>query len=455
RVVLDGPNGADFDLYVKKGALPTISSYDARGYTNSADEQVSISNPAGTYYIMVNRYSGSGSYTITATVEGGGSEGVPELVLGQTYSDRLSATGEKKYYKTVVSAPDTLIIELRGGSGKDFDLYAKKGAKPTQTDYDRFAHSSTADETITYQNALPGTYYIMVRSYSGSGNFTLKAYLASSMPDTDGDGLWDAVEIGYGLDPYSPQYSGCAEKIPWSGYWWPYNEGGTSEAGKKYDEYVNRTHGYNPGLYQWELSKHGNPNADYWVGHCHAWSAAAILEDEPTRPVTRNGVTFYVGNLKALLTEAHFSDPVEFNIGVKNNAKQFHITLLKWIGTLRKPIVADISQTAEVWNHPLYKYSMSVTVDAQDSSIRHYVTTVTYVSDGVNPDYVGHLDFTKTYYYYLKFQNGDIVGWGWEGESAGNGSTARPDFFWRPAGQACAATCPLNYTLLKTEILGW
>ncbi|MGC8913843.1 MAG: clostripain-related cysteine peptidase, partial [Thermoplasmata archaeon] len=85
KVVLDGPSGADYDLYVKKGAMPTTSSYDARGYTSSADEQVSINNPSGTYYIMVNRYSGSGSFTITATVETGNGGGNGGSVAKWTY----------------------------------------------------------------------------------------------------------------------------------------------------------------------------------------------------------------------------------------------------------------------------------------------------------------------------------------------------------------------------------
>ncbi|MBA3043720.1 hypothetical protein FP804_01120, partial [archaeon] len=73
-VVLDGPSsGCDFDLYVKYNERPTTSSYDARGYTSSSDETVTINSPStGYYYIMPYSYSGSGSYSIKATVTGGG-----------------------------------------------------------------------------------------------------------------------------------------------------------------------------------------------------------------------------------------------------------------------------------------------------------------------------------------------------------------------------------------------
>jgi len=83
-VVLDGPSsGCDFDLYVKYNERPTTSSYDGRGYTNSADETVTINSPStGYYYIMAHSYSGSGSYTLTATVTGGSSGGKYAVIVG-------------------------------------------------------------------------------------------------------------------------------------------------------------------------------------------------------------------------------------------------------------------------------------------------------------------------------------------------------------------------------------
>jgi hypothetical protein len=69
---------ADFDLYGRRGAEPTTSTYDWRGYT-SGGEEVTFNNPgAGTWYIMVRSYSGTGSYGLTVTITyggGGGGEG--------------------------------------------------------------------------------------------------------------------------------------------------------------------------------------------------------------------------------------------------------------------------------------------------------------------------------------------------------------------------------------------
>jgi hypothetical protein len=58
---------ADFDLYGKLGSAPTTSSYGWRGYT-SGGEEVTTANPgAGTWYIMVVSYSGTGAYSLTVT----------------------------------------------------------------------------------------------------------------------------------------------------------------------------------------------------------------------------------------------------------------------------------------------------------------------------------------------------------------------------------------------------
>ncbi len=41
-VALDGPDGADFDIYVKFGSPATIKDYDIRGYTGMPYEKVDV-----------------------------------------------------------------------------------------------------------------------------------------------------------------------------------------------------------------------------------------------------------------------------------------------------------------------------------------------------------------------------------------------------------------------------
>ncbi len=70
-VRLDGPAGEDFDLYVRYGAAVNIQNgqYDQVSYGLTADELVTVENPqAGTYYILVHSYRGSGAYTLEVEV---------------------------------------------------------------------------------------------------------------------------------------------------------------------------------------------------------------------------------------------------------------------------------------------------------------------------------------------------------------------------------------------------
>ncbi len=64
-VTLDGPEGFDYDLYVKRDNQPTTDDYDLRGYTSSADEKLLV-NPStpGRYYILVHSFKGKGKFTL-------------------------------------------------------------------------------------------------------------------------------------------------------------------------------------------------------------------------------------------------------------------------------------------------------------------------------------------------------------------------------------------------------
>nr|BAA10958.1 serine protease halolysin R4 [Haloferax mediterranei ATCC 33500] len=73
QVVIDlsGPSSADFDLYATEGSgtCPTTRSYDYRSWSYDSTEQIVIDNPdtSADLGILVDSYSGSGSYTVTIT----------------------------------------------------------------------------------------------------------------------------------------------------------------------------------------------------------------------------------------------------------------------------------------------------------------------------------------------------------------------------------------------------
>lgn len=94
------------------------------------------------------------------------------LNLSANAAGTLPRGGEQEIFELQV--PQTLAIVLDGPDDSDFDLYVRKGAEPTENEWDWRAFSVSADERILVP-ADPGeTYFVMVRSFEGSGDYTLR-----------------------------------------------------------------------------------------------------------------------------------------------------------------------------------------------------------------------------------------------------------------------------------------
>ena len=126
--------------------------------------------------------------------------------------------------------------------------------------------------------------------------------------------------------------------------------------------------------YEWEVMTHGNGQfgVQYWWGHCNAWAAAACVEPEPAKDVELDGITFNVGDVKGLLTEAWMECSSSF-FGSRNEAHKneedrkgidyndvtaaaFHIFFADQIGNRDKAFVIDEFTGQEVWNQPVKSY---------------------------------------------------------------------------------------------------
>lgn len=264
--------------------------------------------------------------------------------------------------------------------------------------------------------------------------------------------------------------AGCASKNVWSGYWWPTAPGTSPNLFdnaptdpfipcKKYDAYVVSLGKPDPGFCAWEKAKHYTP-ACGWCGHCHAWSAASILEIEPVKPVTKNGITFNVGELKGLLTELYYAIPSDYFLGTRCDSTsdtaayddpspaQLHKFLTwwggnKWDGKAEKwdTLVFDTNPGPEVWNYVALWWYVRTDPDPSDPTKYNAQLLVLLVSDGVAPDYVGRQPFQKTYTYWIKGTPSNPTTGGWTGASVSD----HPDFVWHPAYQQAAAGCPLDY----------
>lgn len=175
RTVLNCGNN-DYDIYGKLGSIPTTSDYDWRGYKNGS-EDVSFKNPgAGTWYIMVRSYSGNGDYKITCYLST-----IDAKILndGEQAESTLSSAGDTEIWKIEVTGnPGTMRTILDSGTN-DFDIYGKLGSVPTTNDYDWRGYTNEGED-VTFNNPGNGIWYIMVRSYKGSGKFTIRCSLGSN-----------------------------------------------------------------------------------------------------------------------------------------------------------------------------------------------------------------------------------------------------------------------------------
>jgi hypothetical protein len=180
-VVLDASDNYDsYDLYIKFGSLPTAIDYDDKGDSDRSDQAVEIaSTQAGTYYIMVRSTSSGGNYTAVAYDD----STFPTLTLGTLRAGGLQDTYDIKYYQVSVSAGEHLFVVLDASDNYDsYDLYVKFGSLPTTIDYDDKGDSERSDQAVEIASTQAGAYYIMVRSTSSGGNYTVVAHDDSTFP---------------------------------------------------------------------------------------------------------------------------------------------------------------------------------------------------------------------------------------------------------------------------------
>lgn len=168
----------DVDLYVQKGAKPTLTSYDCRPYVGGLQtESCSFRQAKGkgdAWYIGVYGYN-AGDYSIVSKLLR-----LTELTSGQTESGTV-VQGAWKHYVIEASADMTqLIVEMVGvGLFTDVDLYVRNGTIPTLEEYDcrPYLDGTTATtEVCTMANTGATQWYISVHGYE-LGIYNIKAIL--------------------------------------------------------------------------------------------------------------------------------------------------------------------------------------------------------------------------------------------------------------------------------------
>ena len=151
---------------------------------------------------------------------------------------------------------------------------------------------------------------------------------------------------------------------------------------------------------EYEIWHHGRGQfgVQGWWGHCNAWAGAAIMEPEPRKTVTVEGIEFTAGDVKAYLTETYMELQSSF-WGTRNNyhgdeegrsgvdykdvtAATFHITFADTIGNKDEGFVIDRYTGSEVWNQPVKAFRSSVEVLNDGASVEREIFVTEYPWSG-------------------------------------------------------------------------
>ncbi|HPC84362.1 MAG TPA: M4 family metallopeptidase [Thermoanaerobaculaceae bacterium] len=160
QLVIKTYNGTgDCDLYVKRGAIPTSSSYDYRPYLSGNNETVTVSNPAsGDWYIGLHGYSAYSGMSLQASYTGSS----PSFTLSLSPTSLSITKGS--------SGSSTVTTTVSGGFNSAISLSASGVPSGATASFNPTSiaapGSGTSTLTINTGTAAAGTYTITV---TGSG----------------------------------------------------------------------------------------------------------------------------------------------------------------------------------------------------------------------------------------------------------------------------------------------
>ncbi len=181
---------------------------------------------------------------------------------------------------------------------------------------------------------------------------------------------------------------GEARNIPWAGDYWSSArdsinirwDGSEPSPAEKYAKAFGKA-GVPDEVSRYVGKKSSTEEIPGWVGICEGWSAAAIRELPPQKPVEKNGVTFYPGDLQGLVTllyargnsdskflsrrcndeNARFdANGRALDAGCRDtNPGTLHIIAANYLGIKREAFVEDRTYDAQVWNQPVRGYEIT------------------------------------------------------------------------------------------------
>lgn len=166
----------DVDLYVKRGSAPGQFDFDGRSFGGGTFEEVTIDAPAaGTWYIMLLAADTYHNVTLRAVY---GSSGTTTHVGDEVPITDLSgaAGSEALFVFDVPGDDDGVSFVLSGGTG-DCDMYIKKGAQPTTSDWDYRPEDNGNFESISISGSdMAGRWYVLLVGDQAYSDVTLTVH---------------------------------------------------------------------------------------------------------------------------------------------------------------------------------------------------------------------------------------------------------------------------------------
>ena len=176
----------DADLYVRKGDLPTVTTWDYRSQNGGLADDVVCINPvaAGTWYIGAYGWpsAGTSTYKVTATLN----DSCATLTSGVSTGTTTITQGEWDYYSIPATVFHTDLRVTMTVSAGDSDLYIMYGQLPTLTVWNYRPYlGGLATEDVCVVPPTAGTWYIAVRGFAaGTSSYALTATYNTSCPPT-------------------------------------------------------------------------------------------------------------------------------------------------------------------------------------------------------------------------------------------------------------------------------
>ncbi|MCL2916194.1 PKD domain-containing protein [Shewanella corallii] len=96
-----------------------------------------------------------------------------ELMNGVAKTGLSGETGEETYFYMQVPSGATNLQFVTQGDNGDADLYVSQGQLPTTSSFDCRSWSGSSNETCSFPTPEAGTWYAMVRAYSGYSDLSL------------------------------------------------------------------------------------------------------------------------------------------------------------------------------------------------------------------------------------------------------------------------------------------